>query len=126
VSRAAASILAFGAYLALLGVGLLASPNLMLALFGQPPTAEPWLRVLGLVSLVLGLYYISAARGEVTPFFRSTIWGRGIGAVVLAALVVAKTAPAFVLLMAVLDGLGALWTWRALGAPPVGGPRAGS
>jgi|SoiMethySBSTD1v2_1073268.scaffolds.fasta_scaffold13953_17 hypothetical protein len=115
MSRAAASILAFGVYLAVLGAGLLAAPNRMLALFGQPPTAEPWLRVLGLVSLVLGLYYVSAARGEVTPFFRSTIWGRGIGAVVLAALVVAKTAPAFVLLMAALDGLGALWTWRALG-----------
>ena len=115
MSRAAASILAFGVYLAMLGAGLLTSPNRMLALFGQPPTAEPWLRVLGLVSLVLGLYYVSAARGEVTPFFRSTIWGRGIGAAVLAALVVSKTAPAFVLLMAALDGLGALWTWRALG-----------
>jgi hypothetical protein len=116
VSRAAKSILIFGAYLAVLGAGLLASPNTMLALFGQPPTQEPWLRVLGLVSLVLGLYYVSAARGEVTPFFRSTLWGRGIGALVMAALVVAKMAPAFILLMAAADGLGALWTWRALGA----------
>jgi len=118
VSRAATSVLVFGSYLAVLGAGLLASPNRMLALFGQPPTQEPWLRVLGLVSLVLGLYYLSAARAEVTPFFRSTIRGRGIGAIVLAGLVVAKLAPAFVLLMAAADGIGALWTWRALGAPP--------
>jgi hypothetical protein len=117
VSRAATSVLGFGVYLALLGAGLFASPNGMLAIFGQPPTQEPWLRVLGIVSLVLGFYYVSAARNEVTPFFAATVRGRVLGAVVFTALVVSGAAPRFVLLMAGLDGAGALWTWSALRRP---------
>ena len=123
MSRAARSILVFGIYLAILGAGLFVSPDAMLALFRQPPTQEPWLRVLGLVTLVLGFYYVTAARAEATSFFRATLWGRGLGAIVFAGLVSAKAAPAFILLMAALDGAGALWTWRALAggrteAPP--------
>jgi hypothetical protein len=117
VSRAAGSVLVFGAYLALLGAGLFVSPSGMLAIFGQPPTQEPWLRILGIVSLVLGFYYVSAARAEVTPFFRATIGGRALGAVVFTALVVLGAAPRFVLLMAGLDGAVALWTWSALRRP---------
>ncbi len=117
MSRAAGSVLTFGAYLALLGAGLFVSPNGMLSIFGQPPTQEPWLRVLGIVSLVLGFYYVSAARAEVTPFFRATVLGRALGAVVFTALVVSGAAPRFVLLMAGLDGAGALWTWSALRRP---------
>jgi hypothetical protein len=117
LSRAATSVLAFGAYLALLGAGLFTSPNGMLAIFGQPPTQEPWLRVLGLVSLVLGFYYVSAARGEATVFFRATIGGRALGAVVFAALALSGAAPRFILLMAGLDGAGALWTWSTLRRP---------
>jgi uncharacterized protein YjeT (DUF2065 family) len=62
MSAAAASILAFGIYLVALGTGLLLAPNGMLALFGRPSTSEPWLRVVGLVALVLGTYYAAAAR----------------------------------------------------------------
>ena len=118
MSRAARSILVFGIYLMVLGAGLIASPDTMLALFRQPPTHEPWLRVLGLVSAVLGFYYIGAARHGLTPFFRSTIWGRGIGAVAFTAMVALEILPSFVLLMAALDGLGALWTWSALRSNP--------
>ena len=117
MSRAAQSVLAFGAYLALLGAGLFVTPNGMLAIFAQPPTQEPWLRVLGLVSAVLGFYYVSAARGEATAFFRATVPGRALGAVVFTALVLTNAAPRFILLMAGLDGAGALWTWSALRPP---------
>ena len=114
MSRAARSILVFGIYLAVLGAGLFVSPDAMLALFRQPPAQEPWLRVLGLVSLVLGFYYVAAARADLTPFFRATLLGRGVGAVGFAAMVALGVLPAFVLLMAALDGIGALWTWSAL------------
>jgi uncharacterized protein YjeT (DUF2065 family) len=115
MSAAAASILAFGIYLVALGTGLLLAPNGMLALFGRPSTSEPWLRVVGLVALVLGTYYAAAARAGDAAFFGWTVKGRLFGAAVLAILVVKGIAPAFVLLMAAADAAGAAWTAIASG-----------
>lgn len=117
VSRAAQTVLAFGFYLALLGSGLATAPDAMLAIFRQPPAHEPWLRLMGIVSLVLGGYYIGAARSELKPFFRMTVFGRAAGCAGFAACVGAGWAPSFVLLIAALDGLGALWTFSALRRP---------
>jgi hypothetical protein len=110
MSGAAWSVLVFGFYLVALGTGLILAPNLMLGLFGQAPTNEPWLRVLGLVALVLGTYYTAAARAGVAPFFAWTVKGRAFGAAVLAFLVFKGIAPAFVLTMAAADAAGAAWT----------------
>ena len=114
MTRAAQSILAFGLYLIALALGLLLFPNGMLALFRQPPTSEPWLRVVGIVVLVVGSYYVSAARAGVTPFFRWTTWGRPLAGVILVTLALTGRAPYFVLILAAIDGAGALWTWLAL------------
>ena len=114
MSRAAVSILAFGVYLLVLGVGLLFFPDALLFLFGQPPTHEPWLRVVGLVVVVLALYYFSAAREEVTPFFRWTLVGRPLAVVGLVVLVATGRAPGFVLILGAIDALCAAWTWKAL------------
>ena len=123
---AARSVAAFGLYLAALGLGLACAPNVMLALFRQPPTGEPWLRILGVVAFVLGGYYLAAARGEAVVFFRASIRGRVVGAAAFAILVAAGIAPRFVLLMAALDALGAGWTWNALRRGESGAPRGGS
>jgi uncharacterized protein YjeT (DUF2065 family) len=114
MSRAAISIVAFGIYLVVLGIGLLLFPDALLALFGQPPTNEPWLRVVGLVVLVLGIYYLNAAREEVTAFFRWTLVGRPLAVVALAVLVASGHAPAFVLILAAIDAVCTAWTWKAL------------
>ena len=117
MSRAAKTMLAFGVYLAIVGAGLAIAPDAMLAIFGRPPAQEPWLRLLGLVSLVLGFYYMGAARAELTPFFRMTLYGRAAGCAGFAAFALAGWAPRFVLLFAALDGAGALWTFMALRRP---------
>jgi hypothetical protein len=109
-------VLVFGIYLLVLGVGLLAFPDTLLALFRQPPTQEPWLRVVGLVVLVLGIYYLGAAREEVTAFFRFTLVGRPLAAAILIGLVAVAGAPAFVLILGAIDLACAAWTWRALEA----------
>ena len=115
-SPAARSVGAFGVYLAVLGLGLALAPNAMLALFRQPPTSEPWLRILGIVACVLGGYYLAAARGDAVVFFRASVWGRAVGAAAFAGLVACGIAPKFVLLMAALDAAGAAWTRAALGS----------
>jgi hypothetical protein len=49
MTKTAWAVQVFGAYLVALSIGLMAAPNLLLALFWMPPTSEVWIRVAGLV-----------------------------------------------------------------------------
>ena len=80
----------------------------------MPPTHEPWLRMLGIVTLALSFYYILAAYEEVLSFFRWTILGRSTVFVGVSVLVVGGLVPAVVVVFAVIDALGAMWTAAAL------------
>src|SRR5207245_896589 len=70
------TILVFGLYLCVLGFILLVTPNTLLGVLGLPLTTEGWIRILGGLVGIAGGYYIQAARHELIPFFRATIWGR--------------------------------------------------
>jgi hypothetical protein len=110
MSRAARSILIFGVYIVLVGALLSTLPNLLIGPLGFPEAHEPWVRVLGVVVVVLGYYYVQAALQEVTSFFRWTIWGRVAILVGFSLLVVAgRVAPALIL-FGVIDAAGAAWT----------------
>ena len=69
MSKAAMTVFVFGIYLGFLGVVLLAAPNLLLNVFGLPETQEVWIRVTGMLVLVLSLYYTQTARLELINFF---------------------------------------------------------
>jgi uncharacterized membrane protein len=114
MTAASRSVLVFGVYLLALGSGLLLVPDVLLALFGQPPATDPWLRVVGLVVLVVALYYLSAARSGTEAFFRWTTWGRPMAGVALIIMIAAGLLPRFVALLAFLDLAGAAWTAAAL------------
>jgi hypothetical protein len=116
MSRAARSIFAFGLYVLVLGLLLITFPNLVIEPFGFPAAREPWIRVLGVVVVVLGCYYIQAARQEVTAFFRWTIWGRATILGGFTALVLAGLAAPALIAFGTLDAAGALWTALALRA----------
>jgi hypothetical protein len=114
MSKVAISVFVFGWYILVNAIVLLMAPNLMLSMLGLEPTREPWLRLLGLMTLALSVYYIQAAREEVTAFFRLTLWGRSIilvGTIVLAA---AGLIPPVIVMFGVIDGAGAAWTGAAL------------
>lgn len=116
MSRAAISVFVFGCYILINAVILLTAPNLMLSTLGLEPTREPWLRLLGLMTLALSVYYIQAARDELTSFFRLTVWGRAIiliGTIVLAS---AGLVPLVIVMFGVIDAAGAMWTAFALRA----------
>ena len=114
MSKAAISVYVFGCYILINAVILLIAPNLMLSTLGLEPTREPWLRLLGLMTLALSAYYIQAARDDMTGFFRLTVWGRAIiliGTIVLSA---AGLVPAVIVIFGVIDAAGAVWTAAAL------------
>lgn len=116
MTRAAQSILVFGIYVVGMGVVLMARPSIAVAPLGLPAPEGPWVRVLGLVAFVLGYYYLQAARQNVTPFFRWTLWGRSMVFTGFVLLAVVDLIPAPLIVYGVIDGIGAVWTGLTLRA----------
>lgn len=108
------SVFVFGCYMLVLGLGLLLVPNLLLGLLGFPPTDEVWIRVVGLLVLYLSVYYLYMGRSGHRPFIGLTVPIR-LSVVLFFALFASLSlvSPTLVLL-AVPDLCGALWTWRVL------------
>ena len=114
MSQAAKSLFVFGIYLCPLGLSLLLVPNLLLSLFGVPPTHEVWIRINGMFVLCLSFFYIQAARNQLTSFIRWTIPARVAVIIYFAAFVLLMSAPKALLLFGLIDLLSAMWTWLAL------------
>ncbi len=114
MSRAATSIRVFGIYLIFLGAAVIAAPNLVLALFGLPPTSEVWLRVVGLLAAILGFYYVQAARHDLVPFYRASVPARVAAFLGFVAFVLFGLVKAPLILFGAVDLLGAGWTFFAL------------
>ena len=114
MSRAAKSLFLFGIYLCGLGLILLLVPNLILQVFGVPPTNEVWIRINGMFVLCLSFYYVQVARNELTIFIRWTVWARVAVLFYLAAFVLLVSAPKALLFFGLIDLLAAMWTRVAL------------
>jgi len=120
VSRSARTLYVFALYLGVVSLTLLFAPNVLLSTMGMATTTEVWIRVVGMLTAFLALYYYVAARVEAPP---AMMW-----ATVLARLTVPVFFLAFILegwvewpliLFGVVDAIAAMWTWSALAA--VGG-----
>jgi len=116
MSRAAVSVFVFGIYLTILGGGLLVAPNSVIGVFGLPPTREVWIAVMAMLLLILGSYYLLAARTGLTAFFRWTVPLRASVILFFGAFVAAGLVAPVLLLFGVIDVAGASWTWLALQA----------
>ncbi len=114
MSKSAISVLVFGIYLIVIGLGFLLMPNTVLGLFGISPTTEPWIRVVAMLLLILAYYYIQTARNEDKAFFRLTVHGRASVIVFFIAFVLLGIAPAALIMFGVVDLLAAVWTALAL------------
>lgn len=114
MTATARSIQVFGVYLLLPGATLVAAPNLLLGVFGFPPTDGVWIRVVGMLAGILGVYDLRAAHAGQTAFFGWTVPVRLAVPVFFAAFVALGMAPAALLLLGAVDAAGALWTRSAL------------
>lgn len=114
MTKAARSVLVFGLYLVALGLTLVVVPNIPLSMFGMPQPDEPWIRVAGMLALLLGYYYVQSARAELRRFFELTIPARGAVIVFFAAFVALGFAKPTLLLFGLVDIVGAIWTALAL------------
>jgi hypothetical protein len=116
MNKSALSIMVWGLYEIGVGLGFLLIPNVVLPIFGFPTTTEVWIRVLALVVLALAVYHIYCAQNNVIPFFQITIPGRIGFAISLVILFLMGLSGAGLILFAVIEILGAAWTWSTLRA----------
>ena len=122
MTRAARSVYAFGIYLLILGGVLVGAPNTLLALVRLPPTTEPWIHVLGVAVLGMGILHLASARAEQTAFFRATVGARLFAFASLLTLTLVNIAPPIVAAFGLADLAGAVWTFAALRKPLVETP----
>lgn len=116
MSKAAVSVFVFSIYLYALGLILVAFPNTLLALFRIPETTEVWIRVVGMLVLIIGFYYTTAAQNDLHAFLRATVYARFAVLAFFAVFALAGFAPPVLVLFGVVDAAAATWTGFALRA----------
>ena len=100
-------------YMAVTGAGLLATPQLLSDLLHIGPVAEIWVRLLGLLAMLLCLYYYQAIQNDARWFAQVSSYGRFFFTAGFALLAWFFNVPVLIALAA-LEFLLAVWTWRSL------------
>ncbi len=114
MSRSAMSVFVFSIYLYVLGFVLVVTPDILLRIFRFPEADGLWIRVVGMLVIILGFYYSHAARAEIRAFLVWTIIGRTSVLLFFIAFVVAGLAPPALILFGVVDFAAAMWTLSAI------------
>ncbi len=116
MSKSAFTIKAFGYYLIVLGAVLIIAPNLLLAIFKMPTTTEVWIRVVGVLVVNIGVYYIYAAKCEAKAFFQASVYTRTFVLISFVAFAAVDLASPMLVLFGATDFFGGLWTHLTLKA----------
>ena len=114
MSKSAFTLKAFGIYLLVLGVTLIVTPNILLSVFHIPETSEVWIRVVGVLVLNIGVYYLYAAKCEAKAFFRASVYTRIFVLLSFAAFAVLGFTKPILVLFGAIDFFGGIWTGIAL------------
>jgi hypothetical protein len=114
MSRGAMSVLVFSIYLYILGFILVVTPGTLITIFMFPEPDGLWIRIVGMLALILGFYYSHAARAEFRPFFTWTVIARSSVLLFFIAFVIADLAPPALILFGVVDFAAAMWTFFAM------------
>ncbi len=108
------SIYAFGIYEIIAGIGFLSFPNLILSFLNMEKTIEPWIRVVGILGILIGYYHFKIGQLTISALYYSTIYVR-IGFIFsLVLLALTKQAPKKIILFGVASILSTIWTYWTL------------
>ena len=114
MSTSARSIFVFAVYLFLLGAVLVIAPGILIRTFGFPEPDNLWIRIVGMLVIILGFYYSHAAHAELRAFFSWTVIARTAVLLFFITFVLAGLAPPVLVLFGLVDFAAALWTFFAL------------
>jgi uncharacterized membrane protein len=112
--NAGRSLLVFGIYLVVLGMFLLIAPNPLVTRFGLPATHDVWIRVVGMLLVLLASYEIQAARRELSDFFRWSVYATASVIACFAMFALASFVKPILLLFGRVALVTAAWTRLAL------------
>lgn len=110
MSKSAKTILVYGIYAIGAGLGFLFKPDFFLSLFGFEPASDHWIRIVAILTLGIGYYYISSAIAEDKHFFNISWKGRIWFFAASSMLFVFNKAPWNIVLIGVVDFITAIWT----------------
>jgi hypothetical protein len=115
MNKAQLSLFVFGLYMVfVVGLGFMLIPILILNLFGLSAGDDVWIRFVGMLASIIGIYYILVVRAELDRFIPWTVAGRYYAAAFMVLLVVLRKVNPGLLLFAAIDAGGATWTWFAV------------
>lgn len=103
-------------YVILSGLPLAVFPNPLLKLLGFAPTQEVWIRILGLLLVVLSVYYYRLAKYGNDKTVMATVLGRSIFCVGIISFVLLDLGKPMLLAFAAVEAFFAVWTWREVNA----------
>jgi len=115
------SIVTWSVYVVAVGLGLLLVPESVTDLVGMDTPTEVWIRVAGVATLSVGVFYFAAAVHRARWLFWYSVPVRIGSGVALAALAVTESVWRLWLL-GIIDILGAGWTFAALRWKPAAEP----
>lgn len=114
MSRAARSLFIFGIYLEFLALSLIVAPNVLLRAFGVASTHEIWIRLVGVLTGNIGIYYLVASHRDLAPIIVASVPVRFALTASFVGFVVLDHADPSILFFGVADAVGATWTLLAL------------
>jgi hypothetical protein len=114
MTAAAKSVCYFGFYLYVVGLTLIAAPNLLLKTMQLPETNEVWIRVVGVLAFCIGYYYHRAGTGNIHAFLKHTIPTRLFVFTAFTIFVLLNYVSPVLIVFGAADLAGAMWTWMAL------------
>lgn len=104
----------FGLYLAASGTGFFVAPKVLLPLLGLAAPTEVWIRIVGILTMILGMYFTYCAQPGQRRFFQATVIARLMFFSGVLVLVATGLAPPLLAAFGVVDLAGAGWTQFAL------------
>lgn len=115
MSRARLSVLLFGFYMVfMVGLGSLLFPMIILDFFQLSAGDDVWIRFVGMLASILGVYYILVARSQLDRFIPWTVSARYYAAAFMVLMVALGKIGPGVLLFAAIDACAVTWTWLAV------------
>jgi uncharacterized protein YjeT (DUF2065 family) len=114
MTPAARSVFVFGVYVVTVGILVTFAPAAIPRVLQFPPATDEWIRMVGILSLVIGGYDIVSGRSNAEANVRASVPIRVGFAVCCCALVALRLMPPQLLPLAAIDVAGAVWTALAL------------
>ena len=111
---ASRTIFWFGFYPLAAGISMVVAPAMPLTMMQLPVEGLDWIRMLGVVTAIVGYYYLNNGRTGGIQFARFTVHARTLIPFVFAAMVLVYDMNPLYVAFTFVDVLGGLWTWQAL------------